>query len=103
MSILDGLNELGSNIINDAKSLVPIDTGALKQSLDYEIDFKSLDTFNITFTGLEYGKYVNFGTRYQKAQPFMTIAIDNNLDEGIKDITKQLTSDMISQIKIKLR
>lgn len=103
MDISDSLNELGSKIISDARAICPVDTGLMRDSLRYEIDFKSLDNFNITFLSTSYSKFVNSGTRYQKAQPFMTNAIQNNISEGVKDITKQLTNDMISQIKIKLK
>ena len=103
MSVLDELNNLGNNILSDAIANVPVDTGALKSSLGYHIDFKSVDNFNITFTGEYYGKYVNDGTRYQSAQPFMTNAIENNLTEGTKHVATQLTNDMIAQLKINLK
>lgn len=92
------LNELGSDIIKNAKSNVPVSSGALKKSLTYSIDYKSDDDFSVKISELSYGKFINNGTKNIKAQPFLTKAINDNLDDGIKEITNTLTNNIIKNL-----
>lgn len=96
--IKNDLNELGNNIIKDAKANVPVRSGALKKSLSFKTNINSDDSFKITISELSYGKYVNSGTRKQKAQPFLTNAVEQNLPEGIQEITKTITQDVLKNI-----
>lgn len=59
----------------DSKKLCPVDTGNLRASIrSQKIDNQSAKVF----TDVEYADYVEEGTRYQKAQPFMMPALEMN-------------------------
>ncbi len=96
--IRNDLDELGKKIVADAQAKVPVQTGKLKSSIESSTSVSSNDSFTLTISELSYGKFVNNGTKKMKAQPFMTKAIEENLDDGIKDITKTLTEDILSSI-----
>jgi len=57
----------------NAKAIVPVDTGKLKNSISSE--FPSL-TKAISAPHTDYAIYVEFGTRYQRAQPYMRPAAE---------------------------
>ena len=57
----------------EARRMCPRDTGTLANSITMEgVTVGSLSMRVMTLAG--YGAYVNFGTRYMAAQPFMTQA-----------------------------
>jgi HK97 gp10 family phage protein len=56
-----------------ARMLAPVDTGTLKNSIE---PLKIGDLSTVVFVGAEYGQFVEFGTRRQRAQPFFTPAAD---------------------------
>jgi HK97 gp10 family phage protein len=60
-----------ADIVDVAKQLVPVDTGALKQSIG-AIPVSST-TVHIG-TDKIYGPYVEYGTTHQSAQPYLTPA-----------------------------
>lgn len=92
------LEELGKAIVVDAKATVPVDTGALKNSLKYEYTFISNDQFNITIFEKYYGTYVNKGTSRQKAQPYLDNAVKKNLPKGIDDIINIISGEILHKI-----
>lgn len=104
-----GLSACGERASSYAKSLCPVDTGALRNSITYAVDGD--DCF--IGTNLEYGKYVEFGTgayaegggrqtpwvyvdhngdfhltNGQKAQPFIRPSASDHAGE-FKDILKE--------------
>ena len=62
------------NIEKRAKDLVPVDTGATKNSISVEPTMPSLT--HIIGPTTEYAPFVEYGTRYSNAQPFMTPAME---------------------------
>lgn len=97
-TVNDELNNLGKKIVQDAKKTVPVDTGKLKNSINYETTFISNDNFQIVIHEKKYGVYVDKGTRKQKAQPYMSDAIEKNLDKGIKNIINVITGEILQSI-----
>jgi HK97 gp10 family phage protein len=71
-------------IVDVAKELVPVDTGALKESIRFEGSFPSYrvvaDAQNM-YSDAFYGQFVEFGTSKMKAQPFIWPAINTTLRE----------------------
>lgn len=60
-------------IEQQAKTAAPVDTGMLRNSIHTQI----LDeTTAMVAVGAEYGVYVEFGTRYQAAQPYFIPAVE---------------------------
>ncbi len=68
------------------QKLSPVDTGFMRRSIIQAI-------LNAGFTGrvtptAEYAPYVNFGTRFQAAQPFVTTAFNYQKVKFIADMQK---------------
>lgn len=62
-----------ADIEAEAKALVPVDTGALKNSITGEMTGTAEGQVSV---GQEYGPYVEYGTARQAAQPYLTPAAD---------------------------
>lgn len=54
-----------------AKENCPVDTGNLRAS----ISTRMTGTQGIVYTNVDYAPYVEYGTRFQAAQPFMSKAV----------------------------
>lgn len=63
----------GAQASNEAKRKAPVDTGKLRSNIGFERspDGKSIEVFS----NAEYSGYVEFGTRFQNAQPYFGPAI----------------------------
>lgn len=59
----------GSECQEEAKRVVPVDTGFLKQSIGLTMTDNAM-TAEVEPTA-EYASYVEYGTRYMSAQPYM--------------------------------
>ena len=78
-------------IERDAKLNAPVDTGTLRASItstgsgsEYEIG-----------TNLEYAPFVEYGTRYMAAQPFLFPAFE----KGVKDLKKNISKAVASALR----
>ena len=66
------------NIERDAKKKCPVDTGRLRGSVTTNI----ISTYSGEVgTNVEYAEYVEYGTRYQSAQPYFEPAVETNEDK----------------------
>lgn len=66
------------NIEKDAKRSCPVDTGRLRGSITTNI----ISTYSGEVgTNVEYAEYVEYGTRYQSAQPYFEPAVETNEDK----------------------
>lgn len=66
------------NIERDAKKKCPVDTGRLRGSITTNI----ISTYSGEVgTNVEYAEYVEYGTRYQSAQPYFEPAVETNEDK----------------------
>lgn len=61
------LSDIGRKTTNMAKSLCPVDTGRLRSSISYEVE----DLTVRIGSDVEYAIYVEMGTRYQRARPYL--------------------------------
>ena len=77
IAIARGLEAIGIEAESDAASICPVDTGRLRNSITHTIDGNGKAA--IIGTNVEYAKYVHMGTHRQKAQPFLTDAITQNV------------------------
>jgi HK97 gp10 family phage protein len=80
------LEAIGLFVEGEAKLRTPVDTGNLRSSLDHKVD-ESKKAVHIG-TNVEYAAFVEKGTRYQKEQPYLTPAVEENIDK-IKKITEE--------------
>ena len=99
-----GLDEVADKIVEAAKDLCPVDTGALRKSIRKEKELRSL--YPLTFTigvaaggheknpktgrEVDYASYVEFGTSRTPAQPFMGPAIEKNREEIRRILSKKV-------------
>lgn len=93
-NVMTGAVRAGAKTIADeAKELVPIDTGDLKKSIKpkkrrakrYQTKFTISPVRGKGMAGWR-AHFVEFGTSKQSAQPFMRPAYENNDDKAIKAI-----------------
>lgn len=83
----DAFEEIGKQAVANAKSTVPVNTGNLKNSIDYSV---SDDDVKIG-TDVEYGKYVEFGSIHNHtASHFLLNAMQNNISEYKQTIENYL-------------
>lgn len=69
------------SIEKDAKSIVPVDTGALRDSINTKIEKNGDDITGIVSTNQYYAGYVEHGTSKMAAKPYMKPAFDKNKDD----------------------
>lgn len=85
------LLEVATIVEGRAVYLVPVDTGNLRKTIDFDVDVKK----GIARVGVlkgkegsEYAVFVERGTRYQKAQPFIKKAFQDS-EKEIQKIVKE--------------
>ena len=83
------------DIVGEAKRECPYDTGTLRRSIGSEkVDERSYVVRTNT-TGLApYGPYVEYGTRYQRAQPFFSPAVVNGRKRFQSDLEDLLDKEV---------
>lgn len=64
-----------TNVEGRAKHACPVDTGRLRASITHTIGRDGDGLFADVGTDVEYGPYVEFGTRHQRPQPFLRPAL----------------------------
>ena len=80
------LKAAGAAASNNAKRNAPVDTGNLRGQIGFERspNGKSVEVF----ANAPYSGYVEFGTRYQRAQPYFRPAIIKALSQLNADLTR---------------
>lgn len=76
----------GAKLHQEALRLVPVDTGNLKRSITLDIEDGGA-TAKVQ-ENTEYGVYVEQGTRYMAAQPYIGPAFNSVKDKFIEDLKK---------------
>lgn len=78
----DALKDAGLFVEGRAKLLSPVDTGHLRGSISHKLESGKEVRIG---TKVEYAIYVEKGTSKQKAQPYLTPAVERNIN-AIKKI-----------------
>ena len=75
-----------SEMNREAERIVPVDTGALKRSFmrTYQDDGMT----GIVKSTMEYASYVEFGTRFMEAQPYIGPSFNKQTEQFKKDLKK---------------
>ncbi len=73
-------------VVRAARELCPVDTGALRESIDAESDGMSA----VITAGAEYAAYVEFGTSKSAAQPYLVPALLQNKEALAEKIAETL-------------
>lgn len=71
------LVETCAKIESDAKTMAPVDTGALRNSIEFEGEG---ELTYIVHDGVEYGVFNELGTRFMAAHPFFIPAVEKNAE-----------------------
>jgi len=72
------LHGIANDLVNELVLVAPVDTGRLRNSIKAEIK-----NGEIIISLVDYGKYVEFGTVYQKPNPFIRTTLLNKLNKII--------------------
>lgn len=84
------IGKTAHDIERDAKLIVPVDTGFLRNSITSDIDPLSAEIGPTA----KYGEYVEDGTSRQEPQPYMRPAYDRNKD-GLVRALEQIVGDFL--------
>ena len=84
------LEKIGGKCETEAKKICPVDTGRLRASITHVRSTSEKDT-EIVGTNVEYAPYVELGTRYQRAQPYLRPAVENHVQEYKEIVEKELS------------
>jgi Bacteriophage HK97-gp10, putative tail-component len=90
-SIATALTDLADDIRSTTTSLVPVKTGALKNSISV---VKTEDSINAS-VGMDYASYVDQGTSRMAAEPFFTEPVSRIMELGQQRILSKLESSGI--------
>lgn len=78
----------GAELQNKAMRTAPVDTGTLKRSIGLEITEAGM-TAEVEATA-EYAPYVEYGTRFMKAQPYIRPSLEEQKKSFENDMSKLL-------------
>jgi len=87
-NIIREADAVGADMEALAKSIVPVRTGFLRDSIFHDIVESNLG-FDFGAKA-NYAQYVEFGTRFQRAQPFIRPALEANQEKLIHVILKEM-------------
>lgn len=76
----------GAEMHQKSQRNAPYDTGNLRRSIQLDITDGGM-TAEVTATA-HYAQYVEYGTRYMRAQPYMKPAFNAQKQQFIKDVRK---------------
>lgn len=89
--VTNALEELRDDIDNTTTSLCPVDTGALRDSIDIQVSGLTLTAI----AGEDYASFVDEGTIYMDAQPFF----EDPINEAISNFTQDLEQKIVSSLQ----
>lgn len=78
----------GAQLQQNAQRYAPVDTGTLKRSIRLEIRDSEL-TAEVAAT-TDYAAYVEYGTRFMLAQPYMRPAFQQQEGKFLRDLRKKI-------------
>lgn len=89
-AISSGVIKAATKVEGDAKLLSPVDTGALRSSINVSgMSIPDGAKAEIK-TNMEYAPYVEFGTSRQQAQPYLQPALQKNKQAAKKIIMSEI-------------
>lgn len=86
-----GITEACLLVQAQAKALTPVDTGNLRDSIDYKVEDNKGEASGVVGTAIDYGVHIEYGTEYQKAQPYLIPAFREN-----KSNIEKIIGDLIA-------
>lgn len=89
IDVSKGITKAALRVERDAKILVPVDTGTLRSSITHIVEGNE----GIVGTSIEYAPNVELGIG-QKAQPYLTPALNQNRDQIKQDIIEAINEEL---------
>lgn len=81
----------GLLIENEAKMLCPVRTGTLRRSIHTDVEHESQDRVSARVSpGVDYGPYIELGTRSMAAQPYLRPALESQQAAATQEIADAL-------------
>lgn len=85
-----GVQKGGLLVEGDAKLIVAVDTGELRDSLHTEVTTTPNSATATTGTNVEHGPYIELGTSKMSAQPFLQPALQKNKKPATKIVMNEI-------------
>lgn len=97
--VTDAVQEGAAQVQADARALVPVKSGALRDAIEVRSRLKGMSAEVGVFRssinrGVEYANAIEFGTKHSKAQPFMVPAVERNKN-AIRERIEQAMIDAL--------
>ena len=83
----EALNRGALQIEGDAKRGCPVQTGNLRASITSDL---SKPLVKEVGSNVEYAEFVEYGTRYKAARPFLNSAYEANINEILEDVKQAM-------------
>lgn len=74
--MLQVADEIGQLLVERARELVPVDTGATRDSISYRVEASGGQVHIIIGASTDYAIFIELGTVHWAGQPFLRPAID---------------------------
>ena len=94
-AVAAGLESGGSVAVDAARSMVPVDTGRLRDSMRHEVGEEGTTLMLVVSANTDYAAYVELGTRTMHARPYLKPAVMNNANAIVAEISAAV-SDALS-------
>lgn len=85
-----GVQKAGLLVEGDAKLITPVDTGALRSSINTGGSSTATSATATVGTNLEYAPYQEFGTSKMSAQPFLQPSLQKNKKNATKIVLTEI-------------
>lgn len=82
----------GAWAAEQARVLAPVDTGFLRDSIDFEVRHTQTGWAIVVFAGADYALYVELGTSRMDAQPFLRPVLDRIGDQYRQFLAEEMAS-----------
>ena len=90
-NIVKALNAIAIEWLSNVRQYVPVDTSRLLKSMTYQLDIRNKKI--IVGTDVEYGPFVELGTRKMRAQPYMFPSVVRYIEDYKAIARRVLGSD----------
>lgn len=95
--LTEAMETLVLMIESTAKTIVPVDTGRLRSSIASEVRQIGPVIKGFIGSNLHYAPYVEMGTRYMSAQPYLRPAVDAHMDDA-RQLFKNALADAVAEV-----
>lgn len=87
----DAIEEFADEVVEHMKGVVPVDTGALRDSIEKKTEG---DSVTVGPRGIEYAEFVEYGTSRGPAQPYVRPTIQWARANGPKRIARRIEGEI---------